>query len=149
MQHVRTRLLERWRAGGSRKIVLAVDDLTSMKELHASVPSGCHSHLVSDAGHTEVPAVPSRCLAFSDLDGRWIRSCVIWIRYEVRCHGIAVIPSSPDGATTDSPFSRWPCQTGLRGQSIAENGQGEDRCSGRPCSGSSLPWRRRVSPFRG
>ena len=52
----RTRLLERWRAGGSRKIVLAVDDLTSMEELHASVPSGCHSHLVTDAGHTEVPA---------------------------------------------------------------------------------------------
>ena len=52
----RTRLLERWRAGGSRKIVLAADDLDALRELHASIPSACHAHLVTDAGRTEIPA---------------------------------------------------------------------------------------------
>ena len=46
----------RWRAGGSRKVVLAVDDLDRMRELHASVPSGCYASLVTDAGRTEIPA---------------------------------------------------------------------------------------------
>jgi len=52
----RTRLLERWRAGGSRKVVLAVEDLDRMRELHASVPNGCYASLVTDAGRTEIPA---------------------------------------------------------------------------------------------
>ena len=52
----RSRLLERWRAGGARKVVLAVQDLDGMNELHASVPSGCYSSIVTDAGRTEVPA---------------------------------------------------------------------------------------------
>ena len=52
----RTRLLERWRAGGSRKIVLAAENLGALSELHATVPSACHAHLVSDAGRTEIPA---------------------------------------------------------------------------------------------
>jgi peptidyl-tRNA hydrolase len=47
-------LLERWRAGGARKVVLAVQDLDGMNELHASVPSGCYSSIVTDAGLTEV-----------------------------------------------------------------------------------------------
>ena len=45
----RTSLLERWRAGGSRKVVLAVEDLARMRELHASVPNGCYASLVTDA----------------------------------------------------------------------------------------------------
>ena len=52
----RTRLLERWRAGGSRKVVLAVEDLERMRELHASVPNGCYASLVPDAGRPEIPA---------------------------------------------------------------------------------------------
>jgi len=52
----RSRLLERWRAGGARKVVLAVDNLSLMNELHAKVPAGCYAAMVSDAGHTEVPA---------------------------------------------------------------------------------------------
>ena len=52
----RSRLLERWRAGGARKIVLGVDDLAAMTALHASVPNGCYAALVTDAGRTEIPA---------------------------------------------------------------------------------------------
>ncbi|MGB1587527.1 MAG: aminoacyl-tRNA hydrolase [Poseidonia sp.] len=52
----RTRLLERWRAGGARKIVLSVDDLEALNEVADNVPRGCFSHIVVDAGHTEVPA---------------------------------------------------------------------------------------------
>ena len=50
----RSRVHERWRAGGSRKIVLGVDDEASLQEVFNSVPEGCFSHLVTDAGHTEV-----------------------------------------------------------------------------------------------
>ena len=50
----RSRVLERWRAGGSRKIVLGVEDETALSELLRTVPKGCFSHLVRDAGHTEV-----------------------------------------------------------------------------------------------
>ena len=52
----RSRLLERWRAGGARKIVLGVDDLAALTNLHASVPKGCYAALVTDAGRTEIPA---------------------------------------------------------------------------------------------
>ncbi len=52
----RSRLLERWRAGGARKVVLAVDDLAAMHNVHSSIPNGCYSALVTDAGHTEIPA---------------------------------------------------------------------------------------------
>ena len=52
----RSRLLERWRAGGARKVVLAVQDLDAMMEVHRTVPSGSYASIVSDAGHTEVTA---------------------------------------------------------------------------------------------
>ena len=52
----RSRLLERWRAGGARKVVLGVGDLEAMHALHTSIPNGCYSALVTDAGHTEIPA---------------------------------------------------------------------------------------------
>jgi len=51
----RSRMMERWRAGGARKIVLGVDDEPSLHELARLVPRGCFSHVVIDAGHTEVP----------------------------------------------------------------------------------------------
>ena len=37
-------------------MVLAVEDLEGMKELHATVPNGCYASLVTDAGRTVVPA---------------------------------------------------------------------------------------------
>ena len=54
----RSRIMERWRAGGARKIVLGVDDEMALHEIARLVPKGCFSHLVSDAGHTEVPPGP-------------------------------------------------------------------------------------------
>jgi PTH2 family peptidyl-tRNA hydrolase len=52
----RSRLLERWRAGGARKIVLGVEDEAALHTLAARVPQGCYSAVVRDAGHTEVPS---------------------------------------------------------------------------------------------
>ena len=52
----RSRMLERWRAAGARKVVLGIEDLASLNALARSVPRGCFSHLVVDAGHTEIPA---------------------------------------------------------------------------------------------
>ena len=53
-------------------------------------------------------------------------------------HGVAFVSSPPHGATTNSPLSRRPRQTGLCGQSIPEDGQRKDCCAGGSCSGSSL-----------
>lgn len=50
-----SRLLERWRAGGARKIVLGVDDVQSLNDIARRVPRGGFSHTVVDAGHTELP----------------------------------------------------------------------------------------------
>jgi len=52
----RSRMLERWRAGGARKIVLGVENEAALHELAAGVPEGCYASVVRDAGHTEVPA---------------------------------------------------------------------------------------------
>ena len=52
----RSRLLERWRAGGARKIVLGVEDEAALHALAAHVPQSCYASVVRDAGHTEVPA---------------------------------------------------------------------------------------------
>jgi PTH2 family peptidyl-tRNA hydrolase len=47
--------MERWQASGARKICLSIDDLTSMKILLGKAKSaGLITHLVKDAGHTEV-----------------------------------------------------------------------------------------------
>lgn len=49
------RIMERWQASGARKICLSIDDLTSMKILLGKAKSaGLITHLVKDAGHTEV-----------------------------------------------------------------------------------------------
>ena len=51
------RLMERWRSNGGRKICLVTDDLESLKQIMIDAKSaGLITHLVKDAGHTEVPS---------------------------------------------------------------------------------------------
>jgi len=51
------RLSERWNNSGSRKIVVRADDETHIQELYAkAMTAGLVSHLVKDAGRTEIPA---------------------------------------------------------------------------------------------
>ena len=50
------RLMERWQFSGGRKISLAVDSLDLLKELMIKAKSaGLITHMVKDAGHTEIP----------------------------------------------------------------------------------------------
>ena len=50
------RLMERWQSSGGRKISLAVDSLDLLKELVIKAKSaGLITHMVKDAGHTEIP----------------------------------------------------------------------------------------------
>ena len=50
------RLMERWQSSGGRKISLAVDSLDLLNELMIKAKSaGLITHMVKDAGHTEVP----------------------------------------------------------------------------------------------
>lgn len=51
------RIMERWQANGARKICLEVEDLASIKSIMARAKSaGIITHLVKDAGNTEVAA---------------------------------------------------------------------------------------------
>ena len=58
------------------KVVLGVDDLEAMHALHASIPSGCYAALVTDAGHTEVPAGTVTVLGIMGPRRRWTPCCV-------------------------------------------------------------------------
>ena len=58
----RSRVLERWQASGARKIVLGIEDLSSLSALAGRLPKGCFSHTVVDAGRTEVPPGTSTVL---------------------------------------------------------------------------------------
>ncbi len=50
------RLMERWQSNGGRKICLAINDLESLKLLMGkSKSAGLITHLIKDAGHTEIP----------------------------------------------------------------------------------------------
>ena len=49
--------MERWQSSGARKISLAIDDVDSLKQLMGKAKSsGLITHLVKDAGHTEIPS---------------------------------------------------------------------------------------------
>ena len=49
------RLAERWRQSGARKICLKIDNLNELQRLAGQAQSaGLVTHLVKDAGHTEV-----------------------------------------------------------------------------------------------
>lgn len=49
------RLMERWRQAGARKICLKIDNLSDLQRLAGQAQSaGLVTHLVKDAGHTEV-----------------------------------------------------------------------------------------------
>jgi len=51
------RLLERWKNSGARKICLQVEDLPSLQILAGQAQSAnLITHIVKDAGHTEIPA---------------------------------------------------------------------------------------------
>ena len=48
--------MERWQSNGGRKICLAINDLESLKLLMGkSKSAGLITHLIKDAGHTEIP----------------------------------------------------------------------------------------------
>ena len=50
------RLLERWKANGARKICLQADDLATLQMLAGQAQvANLITHLVKDAGHTEIP----------------------------------------------------------------------------------------------
>jgi len=50
------RLLERWKNSGARKICLQVEDLPSLQRLAGQAQSAnLITHIVKDAGHTEIP----------------------------------------------------------------------------------------------
>ena len=49
------RLVERWRQGGARKICLKIENLKELQRLAGQAQAaGLVTHLVKDAGHTEV-----------------------------------------------------------------------------------------------
>tara|TARA_B100000767_G_scaffold94628_1_gene90997 strand:+ start:1726 stop:2067 length:342 start_codon:yes stop_codon:yes gene_type:complete len=51
------RLLERWKDGGARKICLQIEDLASLQRLAGQAQSAnLITHIVKDAGHTEIPS---------------------------------------------------------------------------------------------
>ena len=50
-----TAMFERWRQAGSRKILLIADDLDTLDHISSKVAHGIVSHMVKDAGHTEIP----------------------------------------------------------------------------------------------
>ena len=50
-----TAMFERWRQAGSRKISLVSPDLETLDDISSKVAHGIVSHIVKDAGHTEVP----------------------------------------------------------------------------------------------
>ena len=51
------RILERWKNDGARKICLQIEDLSSLQRL-AGQAQGANliTHIVKDAGHTEIPS---------------------------------------------------------------------------------------------
>ena len=50
-----TAMFERWRQAGSRKISLIAPDLDTLDYISSKCANGIVSHMVKDAGHTEVP----------------------------------------------------------------------------------------------
>ena len=50
-----TAMFERWRQVGSRKISLIAPDLETLDHICSKVAHGIVSHMVKDAGHTEIP----------------------------------------------------------------------------------------------
>ena len=49
--------MERWQSSGARKISLAIEDLDSIKQIMGKAKSaGLITHLVKDAGQTEIPS---------------------------------------------------------------------------------------------
>ena len=52
-----SRLFERWKAGGARKIVVQCDTLEEMKRLYgAAQKANLVTSMIKDAGHTEIPS---------------------------------------------------------------------------------------------
>jgi PTH2 family peptidyl-tRNA hydrolase len=50
------RLLERWKNDGARKICLQINDLISLQKLAGQAQAAnLITHIVKDAGHTEIP----------------------------------------------------------------------------------------------
>ena len=50
-----TAMFERWRQAGSRKISLIAPDLDTLDDISSKCAHGIVSHMVKDAGHTEIP----------------------------------------------------------------------------------------------
>ena len=50
-----TAMFERWRQSGSRKISLIAPDLETLDYINSKISHGIVSHMVKDAGYTEVP----------------------------------------------------------------------------------------------
>ena len=50
-----TAMFERWRQAGSRKISLIAPDLETLDDISSKCANGIVSHMVKDAGHTEIP----------------------------------------------------------------------------------------------
>ena len=48
-------MFERWRQAGSRKISLISPDLETLDDLSSKCAHGIVSHMVKDAGQTEIP----------------------------------------------------------------------------------------------
>ena len=66
-----SRMFERWRSNGSRKIVLKADDLDHLVELQSlAKQANIITHLVSDAGLTEVAPGTSTVLGLGPCPNR-------------------------------------------------------------------------------
>ncbi len=50
-----TAMFERWRQAGSRKISLVAPNLETLDDISSKSAHGIVSHIVKDAGHTEIP----------------------------------------------------------------------------------------------
>ena len=50
-----TAMFERWRQAGSRKISLIAPDWETLDYISSKCAHGIVSHMVKDAGHTEIP----------------------------------------------------------------------------------------------
>ena len=63
-KRVAPKTLEKWNASGARKIVCVVSNLDAMKRLYGEARAlELVTEMITDAGHTEIPAGTVTCLA--------------------------------------------------------------------------------------
>lgn len=60
--------VQQWEQGGSKKIVVYVDDKSRLVELYESIPRSIPKKLIMDAGHTHLEPGTLTCAGFGPYD---------------------------------------------------------------------------------